>query len=178
MAKIKNVSLPQKDAGLIYTNHTNPTNLIDEYRLRYRIVSEDKSLVSEWSNVISIPILSNIIPEGSIKYTTLSDGETITINWDIDEKIAGSGFHVYARWNSSNTLPTENDPGWTGWSFIMESVSTSASVKANTERWIQIYVQRKTSPKAMTDIAKVLKTTVLSTRATTNSGRVSETGMV
>lgn len=178
MSKIKKASIAQKDIGVIYTDHTDPLNPIDEYRIRYRVVSDDKTLVSEWSNIISIPILSNIIPENSIKHTALSNGTVTTINWDIDEKIFGSGFHVYARWNTSDTLPEEDHPAWTDWSFVMESVSTSASVPANNANWIQIYVQRKTSPKTMTDIAKVLKTQIYSTRSTTNSGRISELGVV
>lgn len=172
---IKKVTLRQKDIGAMYTNQDNQQHPVDKYFLRYRIVSEDGSKNSRWSQIYSVDG-NNVVDSGTlIGYTVLSNGTVISVNWKLDSKVFGTPFDVYVRWNESATRPDENDLGWSAWEFISETTSSSTSINTPTgKKWVQVYVQRQTFPKVRTTVASLFTSSISSTRSTTDSGLVSE----
>lgn len=172
---IKKVTLRQKDIGAMYTNQDDEQNPVDKYFVRYRVVSEDGTKNSRWSQIYSVDG-SNVIAGGTIiGYTVLSNAQTVSVSWKLDSAVFGTPFDVYVRWNESATKPTEEDAGWSNWSFITETTSSSASINVlNNKKWVQVYVQRQTFPKVRTPIASLFTSSIYSTRSTTDSGLVSE----
>jgi hypothetical protein len=172
---IRKVTLRQKDIGAMYTNQDDEMNPVDKYFLRYRIVSEDGTKTSRWSQIYSVDG-SNVVDSGTlIGYTVLSNATVISVSWKLDSKVFGTPFDVYVRWNESSTKPTEEDAGWSAWEFASETTSSSASVNTpSNKRWVQVYVQRQTFPKIRTAVASLFTSSVYSTRSTTDSGLVSE----
>lgn len=169
---IKKVTLKQKDIGAMYTN---PDESLDKYYLRYRIVSEDGTQTSRWSQTYSVDGNSAVTVGYVSGYTVLSNGSTISVNWKLESGVFGTPFDAYVRWSDYATRPDENTAGWTDWAFVSEVTSSSFSVNVPTgKKWVEVYVQRQTFPKVRTDAAKLFQSSIYSTRSTTDSGLVSE----
>lgn len=169
---IKKVTLRQKDIGAMYTN---PDESLDKYYLRYRIISEDGTQFSRWSQTYGIDgnsVLSGGLVSG---YTLLSDATTITVSWQIDDGVFGTPFDAYVRWSEDATKQNAEDMTWSAWTFASETTSSTFSTNIPSgKKWVQVYVQRQTFPKVRTNAAKIFESTVYSTRSTTDSGLVSE----
>lgn len=169
---IRKVTLRQKDIGAMYTN---PDLALDKYYLRYRIVSEDGTQQSRWSQIYAVDG-SSAVTNGYVSgYTVLSNGTTITVSWKLEAGVFGTPFDAYVRWNNDPTRPDTNDLSWSDWEFISEVTSSSFAVNIEPgAKWVQIYIQRQTFPKVRSDAAKLFESTVYTTRSTTDSGLVSE----
>ncbi|NCU53008.1 MAG: hypothetical protein EBX74_01700 [Candidatus Fonsibacter lacus] len=78
----------------------------NSYFLRYRIVSEDKNLFSEWSSIHEIPTskIYSANGQGSILYNT--ETQQITASWPLQNEI--SEYDVWYKWSAFSPafLPT------------------------------------------------------------------------
>jgi hypothetical protein len=176
MAKVdpgtKKVTLKQKDIGSMYTN---PDESLDKYYLRYRIISEDGTQQSRWSQIYSVDGASAVTIGYVSGYTVLSNGSVISVSWKLESGVFGTLFDTYARWSDSATRPGENDVSWSDWAFVSEVSSSGFSINVESGmKWVQVYVQRQTFPKIRTDAAKLFQSAIYTTRSTTDSGLVSE----
>lgn len=82
----------------------------NSYFLRYRIVSEDRNLTSEWSSIYEVPSNRQYVAtgDGSIVYST--ETKQISASWPLQSGI--SEYDVWIRWeapfNPSVILPNPN----------------------------------------------------------------------
>lgn len=180
-AGTQNVIVPVNLAGPVYIESSTAS----KYYLRFRIVSDDGIKYSKWSQNFSVNY-SNVVASAGFQtlgHTFFSDASTISIAWHLKENVYAAGFDVYARWNDDATKPTTSDSSWTAWQFISEADSSGASIIIPTTplpspptkpKWVQIHIQLRSFPKIISNDIKILETDVYSTRATINSGLVTE----
>ena len=175
---IKKVTLKQKDLAAMYTQGGESLN---QYFVRYRIVNEASTQTSAWSQIYSVNGTSvGATAFGVEGYNIISDGTTITATWKLPQEVVSTPFDVYVRWHESNTKPTSS-AGWTPWQYVSETTSSTVSMlnpkpespsETAPYKWCQIYVQRVTFPKIVSEPAKLFETSYFTTRSTTNSGIV------
>lgn len=130
MGEIKFVTVPAKDLpDVFYVDGKN------SYFVRYRVVSEDGTLASRWSQKFELDtgitgedilLYTGTVPSGQpAEYSVTKSGSSpkvLTITWNVDRlfatnKIFVNRFHVYVRFHSNQT----DEP----WVFMGESIATS-----------------------------------------------------
>lgn len=128
----------------------------DTHFLRFRIISEDRNRISEWSPIYPLapyPIDSDEVTH-SIDISIPRVGNKIAnIFWNVPELFENSSFDIYARWMGSTTA---EDYGWT-YLGTRQGTSFSAVIPSNTTNVVsgtsvpvtqfQIAVQTLTYPK-------------------------------
>lgn len=156
----------------------------DSYFIRYRITSDDGSLKSRWSNVFNISgtSVSTIEYDGITGYSIFSTGKSMTLLWKIPQQLIGSEFDVYAKWYYTSTDPDGSEGVWvhigsTGAASISVDIPTAyQAVSIDTLKrtsHVIFRVQRATFPKTLSlGPASLFETTPISTRATTDGGRI------
>lgn len=141
MAEKKYVRIPAKDLpDVFYVDGKN------SYFVRYRVVSEDGTLASRWSQKFeldsgivgeNIALNTGTVPAGQpAEYTVAKSGSSpkvLTITWNVDRLLSNktifvNRFHVYVRFHSDTT--EEQDP----WKFMGESVATSFDTVAPADK--------------------------------------------
>lgn len=168
---IKKVTLTQNDIGAMYTE----SQTVNKYFVRYRIVSDDGALTSKWSQIHSIDAGTVVGPTFGEGYTVVSDGNSMTVSWKLDNNVYGSSFDAYARWNEKATRPLDGDAGWSSWGLVAETSLSSFSAKVATGKvWVQFYLQRRTFPQTKTEAAKIFQTAIYPTRSTTDGGPLAQ----
>lgn len=175
---IKKITLPQGEIGAMYADASTiegGSPNVNKYFVRYRIVSEDGTMNSKWSQIHSIDAATfsgNSFGDG---YTVVSNGTSMTVSWKLDSNTYGPSFDAYARYNSSAVRPDENDEGWSEWIFVSETSLSSFSTEIQSgSKWVQFYLQRKTFPKIKSDAAGVFETIIYPTRSTTDGGLLTQ----
>lgn len=99
-------------------------SITGNYKVRYRIVSDDLNRVSSWSPIhnISVDAISN-----TAEYDIQVSSNTITAIWNSIPGISISLFDIYVRWIGPTS--GEEDPELTyPWSYITSIGTTSYSI--------------------------------------------------
>jgi len=80
-----------------------PPNKDGTHLLRFRVSSEDRNSISEWSKLFQIKSTGQIYPESSI-YTVQSSSAIVTITWDTPSKynISASAIGASVQHNHGN----------------------------------------------------------------------------
>ncbi len=96
---IKRVVIPQQTLGEISDS--------GEYFVRYRIVSEDEVVTSEWSPKYkfiakTVQEIIGFNPSG-ISYQIFADGTSMSLSWATPTEIKDSKFDVFVDWDYSGS---------------------------------------------------------------------------
>jgi hypothetical protein len=87
------------------------------YITRYRIVSEDKTRVSDWSNFYSVTLPTPTSPISNLKATfskSGSDFSTVTLSWKLAADSPFYAFDIFSTWNKNpHTSITDEYSGTT-----------------------------------------------------------------
>jgi hypothetical protein len=157
---------------VIIKNKNLPSLSFDDnslfYPVRYRVVSEDKNRVSQWSptyKLVVLPTSAAGLPyDGAVsskRFSISISGSSpvkIDANWSFKqdsesptnlEKIFGNtqSFDVWVRWNS---VASPNTANWESWEFFSTVNTTSFSTTkrtTSTTNQIEIAVQISTNTK-------------------------------
>ena len=161
---IQKAIIQQKDLAALY-----PLNSTEaKYLFRFRVVSENKSNVSEWSPVYSVSPGSNIYeyaPNNSIKVSVIANNDgtgpnnsenSMTVSWTKPDGINSTTFDIYAKWTVNGTEGT--------YQFVSTTSSTSALVKnIPNATYVKFWVQAETFPKLVSTKAKLFESDNTST---------------
>lgn len=143
MAERKYVRIPAKDLPEVFYLPTNLDAPEDGgknvYFARYRVMSEDGSVASRWSQKFEVPteisgadiaLYTGEIPVGeTAEYSITKSGSSpkvISVTWNVDRLFSNktifvNKFHVYVRFHNNETEATAP------WSFAGETTSTNFS---------------------------------------------------
>jgi hypothetical protein len=129
--RIRNSELPYVQFTTVY-NQTTMREEIDElyYNIRYRVVSEDKNRVSQWSPIkaIIMPQVTSPFPYTQPNRISIEKaGGHVNVLWSkpqVEENPTEfeniinqvNIYDVWARWNLNNTTDP-NNPGWGVWQY-------------------------------------------------------------
>jgi hypothetical protein len=165
--KIKKVTIKNKSLPNVSTDAT-----MLFYPVRYRIISEDKNRVSQWSPTYKLEAPSTTdagLPyDGAVSSKRFNISVTgtspviINTNWSFKqesesptdlEKIFSQtkDFDVFLRWNA---IASPNTANWESWEFMSTVGSTSFSTTkrtTSTTNQVQIAVQIPTNAKVRDD---------------------------
>jgi hypothetical protein len=161
---------------VIIKNKNLPSLSFDDnalfYPVRYRIISEDKNRVSQWSPTYKLQVQSTsaaglpydgaVAPKRFSISTSGSGPVKIDANWSFKqesetptnlEKIFSNiqSFDIWVRWNS---VASPNTANWESWEFFSTVNTTSFSTikrTTATTNQIQIAVQIPTNTKVRDD---------------------------
>jgi hypothetical protein len=161
---------------VIIKNKTLPPVTFDNnslfYSVRYRVISEDKNRVSQWSPTYKLqaptttsaglPYDGEVSPQRFHINTVGNNPKTITAVWSFKiqsdnpselEKIFSetTSFDVWVRWNPNNAPDNVN---WTAWEYkATVSTNSFALLKTTTgdPKQVQIAVQIPTNKKVKDD---------------------------
>jgi hypothetical protein len=122
MAEKKYVRIPAKDLpDVIYVGGDNV------YFARYRVISEDGTVFSRWSQKFEVPtgLEASDIALLSTEYSASKNSGVLNATWNVDrlftnDKMFVNRFHVYVRFHTNN----EADAKWT---FAQETSATNFS---------------------------------------------------
>lgn len=130
-----------------------------KYLVRYRVISEDKSRTSAWSQKYAIEsrTVQTIINGATVPHTIFSNGDRITLSWTTPEQLTSPSFDIYVRWSVDNVA-------WDPWEFSGTATAESFTVAVKSgKKYVQLWTQITTFPKNKSDAAKLFETTKQST---------------
>jgi hypothetical protein len=115
---IKNAKLPSKNLP--------PVNKDNEYTYRYRITSEDRNRISEWSPIKTIAAPDVALVDGDVNVA----GNAITVTWSDENN--RPNYDVFVKFGSGSYVYHGTTPIH-AYSFIKASGATTVSVAIQVE---------------------------------------------
>jgi hypothetical protein len=115
---IKNAKLPSKNLP--------PVNKNNEYTYRYRITSEDRNRISEWSSIKTIAAPTVVIVSGDVN----TAGSAITATWSDENN--RPNYDVFVKFDSDPYFYHGTTPIHT-YSFIKKAGADKVSVAIQVE---------------------------------------------
>ena len=80
-----------------------PISASGKYYIRYRVVSEDKSAISDWSMVHSISgkLVKDILgyEDTGVALSLVATEDGMSISWDLPEQLQNSSYDVFVKWS-------------------------------------------------------------------------------
>lgn len=142
------------------------------YYLRYRIVSEDKSNTSTWSQTYAVKpkTLWQILGiSANPQYSYSSDGSNLGISWTIPKALVDNSFDIFVKYDSDTTwtylaTTTSNNYYWSS------PYTTSSSVNHTVNIRVQIQTNPPTATDASVNIPLFIETGAKSIRPTALGG--------
>jgi hypothetical protein len=101
------------------------------YYIRYRVITESQDVFSNWSTKFKVPVvpISDIVGENyDANETIFSDGQNITLTWDLPQAINLDVFDVYAKLSKQDTEPTISDWSFFNWEYVSTVQGNSVSI--------------------------------------------------
>jgi hypothetical protein len=161
---IQKAIIQQKDLEALYPLD----NLDAQYLFRFRVVSENKSRVSEWSPIFAVAPGKSIYeyaPSNSIKVSVIANNDgtppdnsenSMTLSWTKPDGINSTTFDIYANWTTGD--------GEQGYVYASTTSSTSALIKnIPGATYVKFWVQAETFPKVISSKAKLFESSNTST---------------
>lgn len=160
--RIRNDELPYIQFTTVYNNSTMREE-IDElyYKIRYRIASEDKNRVSQWSSIqkIVMPAVTSPFPyTASNRISVEKIGGHVNVLWNkpqIEENPTEfeniinqvNVYDVWVRWNLNNTTDP-SDVNWGTWQ-LQATVSSNvwSGFPPNGSKSVEVAIQVPTARK-------------------------------
>jgi hypothetical protein len=144
---IKKVRILKKDLGNLIKLSTNSSG----YKIKYRIVSEDRNRVSEWSDIkdiiittsdtrISVSNSVNITENAITLYWTLPSVLSTSTNQEVS-KSAISEYDIYVKWDNDD------------WQYVTTTTEQTYSIiKKSGKQNVKFLVQQSVHPTALDEV--------------------------
>ncbi len=123
MSEIKYVRIPAKDLpDLFYVDGNN------SYFVKYRVMSEDGTISSRWSQKFEIPTGvdgADIRLDEGTEWKVSKNSDVLNVTWNVntlfsEKKLFVNKFHVYVRFHTNNETSAK-------WQFAQETTATNFS---------------------------------------------------
>lgn len=140
-------------SGSVYTG---------QYSIRYRVVSEDKNSISEWSGVYRVPMISTATLFGTAGYpvpvgssSTVSGTKVFKMTWTVPAVIKKvTKYDLYVRWGDTGT--TNQYYYYGSFAGGLAEVIRPSTISDNKASFL---LQLETDPKVVIPQAKVFELT-------------------
>jgi hypothetical protein len=160
---IKKVILPPEK---LLSANVEAGSLVAKYLVRYRIISEDKTRTSAWSQKYAVEArtVQNIINNATVPYKIFSNGDRLTLSWTTPSTLTAPTFDIYVSWSTDNSV-------WTEYSFAgtVPTGSFTLAVESG-KKYVKLWTQITTFPKNKSNAAKLFETASTSTAYRINGG--------
>lgn len=98
------------------------------YYVRYRIISENKTDTSAWSQIYSVTPNSVITVLGNSTQSVVplykSDGSTINLTWNIPSSLVADNFDIFVNWSTTSDYSS----GTSGWIYTATTISNNYQI--------------------------------------------------
>jgi hypothetical protein len=158
---IKRVIIPQQTLSEISTS--------GEYFVRYRIVTEDETVTSEWSPKYKFDAkaITSIIgfDPAEISYQVVADGTYMILSWNTPTELKESSFDTFIKWDSGSFSYLETTSNNTVSVFVPTSPRPSLAT---------FHVQLSSNPKvvSISDKIKMFETEPHTTTSIVDGGTI------
>jgi hypothetical protein len=126
------MAVPENIQKVVFPANRLPYSSSDgHYYIRYRVITESQDVFSTWSPKFKVPVIaiSDIVGESyNANANIFSDGQNLTLSWDLPTTINLDTFDVYAKWSTKDTEPTLSDWSFIDWEYISTVQSNSVSI--------------------------------------------------
>jgi hypothetical protein len=162
---IRRVVIPQQTLSEISTS--------GEYFIRYRIVTEDETVTSEWSpkyKFTAAPIATILSTETiSIEHKLQASVDELymTLSWNIPTQLKDSSFDIFVKWGSGGTYEYVE-------TTRAGSVNTLIPTSPSRPTQARFHIQLSSNPKELStsEYIKLFETAATPTRLTMDGGTI------
>lgn len=156
------MAVPANIQKVVFPANRLPYSSSDgHYYIRYRIITESQDVFSSWSPKFKVPVvsISDIVTQAyNSNETITSDGQNLTLHWDLPTNINLDTFDIYAKWSDQTDEPTLGDWSFIDWEYVNTVRGNSATIPIFPEsRYVRLWVQVPTNQKNTSSAAKLFE---------------------